>query len=184
MRTFIVVPEGLAVDRRGAYHASDHYQAALDLAMELSSSSDTIYLAPANRFGAHQEEDLFGRDYLQSMNCAAQVELVSPEIPRRGYLDTLDNAHVLKMDLMQKGRWPLGGVTLVCNRPHALRSLLMFRLCGYQVRELRTSRAGQRSGTRMVSRLWFYDVPTVQYFYEIFATVYGCCRLPFLNPQT
>jgi hypothetical protein len=183
MRTFIVVPEGLALDSRGAYHASDHYLAALDLVMEFSSPSDTIYLAPANRFGAHQAEDLFARDYLLSRHCPAQVEVISPEIPRRGYLDTLDNAHVLKMDLMRKGRWPLGSVTLVCNRPHRLRSRLMFRLCGYEVSEVRTSRAGERSGTRMVGRLWFYDIPVLQYFYELLATAYGCFRFPFLKDQ-
>jgi hypothetical protein len=184
MRTFIVVPEGLAIDRRGAYHASDHYLAALDLVMEFSSPSDTIYLAPANRFGAHQAEELFARDYLHKRHCPAQVEVLSPEIPRQGYLDTLDNAHVLKMDLIRKGRWPLGRVTLVCNRPHRLRSRLMFRFCGYEVSEVRTSRAGERSGTRMVGRLWFYDIPVLQYFYERFAMAYECCRVPFLNNQS
>ena len=183
MGTFIVVPEGLAVDNHGAYHASDHYLAALDLVREISGPLDTIYLAPANSFGAHQEEDLFARDYLRSRDCAAEVEVISHEIQRRGYLDTLDNADLLKQDLLRKGRWPLGPVTLVCNGPHRLRSSLMFRLCGYHVEVVRTSRAGQRSGNRMVGRLWFYEVPAVHYFYELFATAYGCLRFPFLKDQ-
>jgi hypothetical protein len=180
MRTFIVVPEGLAVDSQGVYHASDHYKAALDLVMELSGPPDTIYLAPANSFGAHQEEDLFARDYLRSGGCVAEVQVISHDIPRQGYLDTLDNARLLKKDLICKGRWPLGEVILICNRPHSVRSRIMFRHFGYNIKEVKTSRAVERSDNRMVSRLWFYEVPPVHYFYELFAITYGCIRLPFL----
>lgn len=183
MRNIIVVPEGLATDASGNYHISDHYRAALDLVMAISSPGDVIYLAPANAFGADREEDMFAMEYLRSRNCMASVEVISRDIVRKGYLDTLDNAVYLKKDLVRKGRWPLGPVALICNRPHRLRSRLMFRACGYDITEIHTSKASARSGNRMVERLWFYDLPWVQYFYELAATAYGCGRALFLKEQ-
>jgi uncharacterized SAM-binding protein YcdF (DUF218 family) len=181
MKQFIVVPEGLAVDAEGNFHPSDHYMAALELAMALAEPGDRIYLAPANSFGAHQEEDHFAQDYLKGRNCKAEIRLISDDIRRDQYLDTLDNAVYLRRDLKQKGEWPMLPVTLICNRPHKLRSSLMFRLCGYNVVETVTSTATQRTGRKMVERLWFYDVPVVQYFYELAATVYNGCRFIFLK---
>lgn len=172
----IVVPEGLAVDAGGVFHPSDHYMAALDLAMEIAGREGEIFLAPANDFGAHQPEDHFGADYLLEKGCLCRVECIGSSMQRAGYLDTLDNAKYLKRHLRETGRWPLGEVTLVCNRPHRLRSALMFGKFGFEVTETRVSKALQRTGHRMVKRLWFYDVPVVQYFYEMAATVYNVAR--------
>src|SRR6187200_1099552 len=107
MKTFIVVPEGLALDNEGRYFVSDHYAAALDLVLSKAEHTDRIFLAPANSFGAHQEEDYFGRDYLVSKQCPADILLIDRGIPRKLYLDTLDNASYLKKHLKQQGNWPL-----------------------------------------------------------------------------
>jgi hypothetical protein len=181
MRLFIVVPEGLALDEQGNYYPSDHYMAALDLVMSLAKTEDRIYLAPANSFGAHQEEDHFGYDYLRERYCRSDIRLIDHDIERERYLDTLDNAVYLRKDLKRRGEWPLGPVTLVCNGPHKMRSSLMFRLCGFEVMETVTSKAVKRTGRKMVERLWFYDVPLVQYIYELAATVYNSCRYIFLK---
>ena len=181
MKTFIVVPEGLAQDNEGRYFVSDHYAAALDLVLSIAELKDRIFLAPANSFGAHQEEDYFGRDYLLSKQCTSQMELIHRDIHRPKYLDTLDNASFLRRDLRQRGLWPVGPVILVCNRPHKLRSWLMFRICGYSIISVITSKATHRTGRKMVKRLWFYDLPYVQYFYEAAAIIYDCCRFIFLN---
>lgn len=176
VRKVVVVPEGLSIDQKGRFYASDYYMAALDLARELASDDGEIYLAPANDFGAHQPEDYFGRDYLMASGCKCRVECIGSSIQRKGYLDTLDNAKYLKQHLQETGQWPLGNITLVCNRPHQFRSELMFRKFGFSVVETRVSKVMQHSGRRMVRRLWFYDLPLVQYFYEIAATVFNLGR--------
>lgn len=176
VKRVVVVPEGLSVDQKGRYFASDYYVAALDLAQELAGDSGEIYLAPANNFGAHQPEDYFGRDYLLERGCRCKVECIDNGIQRVGYLDTLDNAKYLKRHLQDTNQWPLGKITLVCNRPHRFRSELMFRKFGFDVAETRVSSVTKHSGRRMVRRLWFYDLPIVQYFYEIAATVFNLGR--------
>lgn len=176
VKKVVVVPEGLSVDQQGRYFASDYYIAALDLAKELAGDEGEIYLAPANNFGAHQPEDYFGRDYLLERGCRCRVECIDSGIQRDGYLDTLDNAKYLKRHLQEKHQWPLGKITLVCNRPHRFRSALMFRKFGFDVAEIRVSAVTQHSGRRMVRRLWFYDLPIVQYFYEIAATMFNLGR--------
>jgi uncharacterized SAM-binding protein YcdF (DUF218 family) len=181
MKTFIVVPEGLAQDNEGRYFVSDHYAAALDLVLSIAELKDRIFLAPANSFGAHQEEDYFGRDYLVSKQCPAEIVLIERGIQRKVYLDTLDNASYLKKHLKLQGNWPLEPVTLICNKPHRLRSWLMFRLCGFSIASILTSVAVTRTGRTMVKRLWFYDLPYVQYFYEVAAIIYDCCRFIFLH---
>ena len=181
MRTFVVVPEGLALDDQGNYHVSDHYAAALDLVSAKAKAEDKIFLAPANSFGAHQEEDYFGRDYLLNSQCLAKLELINRDIQRKEYLDTLDNALYLRKYLQQQGNWPYGSMILVCNKPHKLRSWLMFSFCGYRIEKVWVSKAAHRTGRKMVKRLWFYDLPYVQYFYEAGAIVYDCFRLIFTN---
>ena len=106
MKTFVVVPEGLAQDDEGRYYVSDHYAAVLDLVLNTAVREDRILLAPANSFGAHQEEDYFGRDYLLSKQCKSQVELIDRDIHRPTYLDTLDNASFLRRDLKQRVSGP------------------------------------------------------------------------------
>ncbi len=176
VRKVVVVPEGLSTDREGRYYASDYYMAALDLARELAGNDGHIYLAPANNFGAHQPEDYFGRDYLFEAGCRCRVECVGSSMKRVGYLDTLDNAKYLKHHLQENGQWPVGDISLVCNRPHLFRSALMFRKFGFSIAETRVSTVKQRSGRRMVRRLWFYDLPVVQYFYEIAAMIFNLGR--------
>lgn len=176
VRRVVVVPEGLSTDQDGRFYASDYYTAALDLAKEIAGDDGEIFLAPANKFGAHQPEDYFGRDYLLEIGCRCKVECISSSIQRHGYLDTLDNAKYLKRHLQDLHRWPLGRITLVCNQPHRFRSVLMFRKFGFDVAETRVSKVTQHSGRRMVRRLWFYDLPIVQYFYEIAATMFNLGR--------
>jgi hypothetical protein len=176
VRKIVVVPEGLSTDQDGRYYASDYYMAALDLAKELAGDDGEIYLAPANTFGAHQPEDYFGRDYLLETGCSCRVECIGSSMKRVGYLDTLDNAKYLKHHLQETGQWPLGDISLVCNRPHLSRSALMFRKFGFSIAEVRVSTVMQHSGRRMVRRLWFYDLPMVQYFYEIAATMFNLGR--------
>jgi hypothetical protein len=176
MKTWILVPEGLATDVQGNFAVSDYYKAVLDLFVQLRKPGDRAFLAPANSFGAARPEDHFGFQYLKERQVTDGVEIIGDDIPRVGYLDTLDNALLVKRHLTETGRWPLGAVTLVCNRPHKLRSAIMFKLIGFSVDRVLTTRPAVASGKRMVRRLWFYDYPIVQYIYEFFAFLYGCFR--------
>jgi hypothetical protein len=178
-RCYVVIPEGLAVDGEGRYFASDYYMAALDIVIACCKPGDRVYLAPANNFGADQPEDYFGRHYLRERGCAGELVVIDGQIERRGYLDTLDNAVVLRRHLRQRGEWPLGEIILVCNRPHVARGWLMFRLCGYRIGEMKGSWPSVRTGRKMVKRLWFYDRPWVQPFYELLAIGYDCFRFLF-----
>jgi hypothetical protein len=176
VETYIVIPEGLSIDKEGRFYASDYYMATLDLVCRLCKEEDRVYLAPANTFGAHQPEDHFGSYYLRQHGCRADIGMIGDDIQRKGYLDTLDNAVYLKGYLQRIHQWPPGEVILVCNRPHAWRGYLVFRFCGYKIKKVAGSRPSVRSGRKMVRRLWFYDVPVIQYFYEIFAIVYNSMR--------
>lgn len=169
MRTFIVIPEGLATDSGGRFFVSDYYAAALDKVVLASNTNDQIFLAPANTFGAMYEEEYFGRDYLLEKQSKAEIELIDRDFQRGSYLDTLDNALYLRTHLIRKSKWPLEPVIIVCNKPHKLRVWIIFRLCGYKINKMIVSRPVSRSGRKMVKRLWFYDFIFVQYIYEVAA---------------
>jgi hypothetical protein len=175
-RCYVVIPEGLSTDGEGKFHVSDYYMAALDIVDGMSRDQDRIWLAPANDFGADSTEDHFGVAYLREKGCRGIIGVIDDGILRRGYLDTLDNATYLRKHLRLSGNWPLGMIILVCNRPHVWRGWLMFRLCGYRIGKVIGSRPALRTGRKMVKRLWFYDVPGVQYIYETIAIVYDSFR--------
>jgi len=179
MKTFIVIPEGLATDTEGYFFVSDYYAAALDLVNLECNEEDHIFLAPANSFGAKQEEEYFGRDYLIARKCNAEIELIDRDFQRDAYLDTLDNAMYLKAHLKKHGKWPLDPVILICNKPHKFRGWIMFKLCGYSINKVLVSRPVNRTGRLMVKRLWFYDVGFVQYFYETAAIVHNIIKFVY-----
>jgi len=179
MQTFIVIPEGLATDQAGQFYVSDFYAAALDLVLLKSVKGDHVYLAPANSFGAEYEEDYYGRDYLNAKGCVATIELIDRSIHRKKYLDTLDNAKYLKQHLILQNNWPLNPVLLVCNRPHRWRAWVMFVINGYKIRKVYLTKPEIRTSHKMVKRLWFYDVPVVQYSYEAVALVYNVIKFIF-----
>lgn len=180
MKTYIIVPEGLSTDSKGKYFASDFYIGVLDKLLEVCSPGDRVYLAPANNFGAHQPEDYFAYDYLIEKKCIIHPEVIDKAIMREDYLDTLDNAILLRKHLLMHDKWPLGPVTLICNKPHKWRSYLMFKFCGYNVQKVLTSRPSQKSERRMVRRLWFYDISLIQLIYEILAIFYNTLKF-FIN---
>jgi len=179
-KTFVVVPEGLAKNLEdNKFFISDFYKAALDYVLNNSTAIDHVYLAPANSFGAHQEEDYFGCDYLKENGCLATVILIDSNINRNGYLDTLDNAKFLKKHLLAQRLWPLPPIVLVCNKPHKWRSKLMFSWFGFQVEQIITTRPLKRTKLKMVKRLWFYDYWWAQYPYELAALVFNSIRYIF-----
>lgn len=177
MVAHVVVPEGMAyqtVQEVGQCLLSDYYEAVLARVIRAVPLNGQVFLAPGNRFTCAAYEELYAADYLQSRRPDLCV-ILPVDISDRIYLDTFDNAKLLRTWLQKEGRWPLEEVTLYCNAPHRIRSSVLFRLCGFNVKLV----VGCRPKVvcrKIVSRLWFYDYPIIQTFYEGTALLYNFGR--------
>ncbi len=173
----VVVSEGLAfewVNGHQQWGLSDYFEAVLNQVVQQVPDGQAVYLTPANAFGCAFTEEEYASQYLMQKRPDLKVYL-PVGVSDRLYLDTFDNARLLGQWLQQQGLWPLGSVMLYCNRPHGLRSWLLFSLCGYTVEQVVGTRPTQVSRT-MTPRLWFYDYPLVQWGYEVMGIIYGLTR--------
>lgn len=170
----VIVPEGLRQNRE---EVSSHYRANLEYALRIADETTTLFLAPGNTFSQSKREDLIAADFL---DCRADGKVYTcTDLERNpdGYLDTLDNALLLKKNLQNEGSWPLGPITLVSNSMHQLRSWACFRLVGFSVQTVISSTEDFREeGTDIVSRLWYYDYPAIYFIYEGLALHYDILR--------
>jgi len=182
-RVHVVVPEGLEADpdhpNRATDQPSSYYRAVLDSVASAVSGGDRVMLAPANSFGGPISEHQAGKRYLGS-RIPDGVQIECPEVRAGSYLDTLDNAVELRNHLEGIGWWPLGPCTLYCNSPHRVRAVLMFKLLGFNIRDVKTIR-GQRGSSSIVKRLWFYDYLLFHYLYEAAAVPYDLLRFVHLK---
>ncbi|NMG10420.1 hypothetical protein [Brasilonema sp. UFV-L1] len=177
MIAHIVVPEGLAIttDKESAQCLlSDYYEAVLTQVIHSVPLNGQVFLAPGNRFNYPASEEEYAAQYLQSKRPDLNVFVVSG-ISHRTYLDTFDNANILRIWLQNQGQWPLETVKLYCNAPHSLRSAVMFRLCGFPVQSVIKCRPKEVC-RKIVPRLWFYDYPIIQHLYEFTALIYDFGR--------
>lgn len=177
MVAHIVIPEGLVSEDNTpeeTYFLSDYFEAVLQKIIREVPETDPVYISPANAFGCAASEEEYAAQYLQKKRPELNVKYPI-NIRDRPYLDTFDNARLLRKWLEQENLWPLAEVILYCNAPHALRSKIMFELCDFEVKQVIPSRP-QKVKRKMVSRLWFYHYPVAQIVYELIALGYNFMR--------
>lgn len=175
----VVVPEGLGRGPEGGLVLSAHFQAVVDRVARRASAGDTVYMSPGNPFGGETPEHLLAAAALSAAR--PDLDVQAPDTSHLGrYLDTLDNARVLRIWLQDRGAWPLPPIRLYCCGPHASRSWLTFRLEGYVVARLEAVSAAARS-PRPVSRLFYMQMPLVHGLYEMGAIAYDLLRWGWLK---
>lgn len=175
MQPVIVVPDGLSAagrPLRAIPEPSFVYRAALDH-VRSSYAGAVVYLAPANRFGGSTTEQEAAARYLRARGVG---QIVCPDSPRDGYIDTRGNARVLREFLEQRGDWPLDPVVLVAAKRHARRAKLCFRKEGYRLRDIQSVAYQVPTNERLVSRLWYYRYPLCHEIYESLAYVRDALR--------
>jgi len=173
----IVVTEGLAyVEEQGTMKCclSDYFEAVLDRVIQTVPANELVFISPANHFGCKLSEEEYATEYLLTKRPDLKVYVPS-DVRDRAYLDTFDNARLLRTWLQKQGLWPLGDVILYCNAPHSFRSWLLFRLCGFNIQQVIGCRP-EKVYKKIVPRLWYYDYFTIQILYEILGTLYDFVR--------
>lgn len=177
MKTHIIVPEGLAAtdyQPEKIFYLSDYFEAVLQQVLKTASSTDLVIITPGNSFGYPHSEEEYASLYLQQRNPELNVITISK--PKNSpYLDTFDNARLLRQYLQQQKQIIIDPMILYCNSPHCFRSWMMFRLCGFQIQQVMGCRP-QQIQRPIVKRLWFYDYLPIQLLYECTAFVYDLCR--------
>ena len=168
------MPEGLAQPDGTGQGVSDHYAACLRQVAAVAARGEDVYLAPGNAFGQDRPEDEVAADVMRRLRPDLTIHRV--EADRRGYLDTLDNALWLRSWARRAGRWPLEPATLYCTRRHAVRAWLCFRVAGYRPHAVVGCGRGPRR-SRIVTRLGYYDRPSLHVVYELGAIVYTLLRV-------
>ncbi len=177
MTTHLIIPEGLAAHDstpEETFYLSDYFEAVLQQLLKTASTRDLILLAPGNPFGYPRSEEEYARQYLQQKRPDLKIHMVSG-LQDRPYLDTFDNARLLRTYLQQNESITTEHIILYCNLPHQFRSWAMFRLCGFNIKQVIGCHP-QNIQRQIVSRLWFYDYPSIQRLYECVAFVYDLGR--------
>ena len=173
----VVVPEGLAHKRDGKMQEcllSDHYEAVLERVIRDVPPNGEVFLAPGNPFGCEVSEEVFAADYLKNKRPDLKA-IVPSDVSHDKYLDTFDNAKILRSWLQNQGRWPFEEVVLYCNAPHRLRSAVLFRLCGFNV-QLVIGCCPETVHRKMAPRLWYYNYLPIHFLYEGMALVHNFGR--------
>ena len=94
-KNYIVVPDGLAAIGTGEAlpEPSFVYKWVLDWIIENIQDKDTVYLAPANKFGGDISEQAAAKNYLHRK---IRNKIISFESNQNRYISTFDNAILLK----------------------------------------------------------------------------------------
>lgn len=177
MVSHIVVTEGLVFreDYANCYFLSNYFEAVLQQVLKQVTVDEKVYISPGNSFDCPEPEEQCAAKYLLYYRPELQV-FIPENVKDRPYLDTFDNARLLRKWLEQQGKWPLEPVILYCNQPHALRSQLMFKLCGYNIQQVITSYPELANRT-MPLRLIYYHYFPANLLYEYIALLYDLIRV-------
>ncbi len=168
-RPLVVVPEGLAKDVRGKTlpEPSFVFRQVLDYTSTIATSDTVVYLAPANRFRGEVYEQEAGYAYLKARTNCAQIHCPVYRAP--DYVDTFGNALLLRRYLLDRKRWPLGPVELICANIHSYRARYCFARLGYRIARVHRVPYRVFPNERIVDRLWYYRVKPLHLVYEIVA---------------
>lgn len=175
----IVVPEGVAVTRTGDFVLSEHYISVIEAVANDVRPEEAIYLAPGNRFGGDTREDVMAASCLSHLTVGAVVTVPEEDLPRR-YLDTSDNAVLLRRWLAKRGTWPIGEVVVYCTAAHARRVRTCFERAGFVLASVvgaKSTVEPSRHEARIVRRLWYYRFPVLHRQYERLALLHARFRL-------
>ncbi len=177
MTTHIIIPEGLAASDNHpeeTFYLSDYFEAVLQAVLKAASPTDLIIITPGNYFSYPHSEEEYASLYLKQRKPELNIIIVS-KAKDNSYLDTFDNAYLLRQYLPQQKLIITDPIILYCNSPHSFRSWAMFRLCSFKIHKVIGCRP-QQIQRPIVSRLWFYDYLPIQFLYECAAFVYDLCR--------
>jgi hypothetical protein len=174
----IIVPDGLAANDKG--HPlpipSFVYRAVLDAAAQRKQAR--LLLAPANAFDTNTTEQEAGYYYLQDKNIKAEF---APTPAGSDYIDTCQNASLLRQWLEEKGEWPLPPVTLLVAFRHAARATFCFRANGFTLNIIAPVIYTIPDDEPIVGRLWYYRWPWVHEAYEFTALLFDILRYSTKN---
>ncbi|MGC9526346.1 MAG: YdcF family protein [Limnospira sp.] len=176
MADYMIVTEGLTATEspEAVENLSDYFEAVVRRVAADAETGDRVFVSPGNSFGHSKSEEDYAAEFLQKLRPDLQI-FVPANVRDRTYLDTFDNARVLRIGLQREKLWPLGDVILYCNQPHSRRSRAMFQFCGFRVERVVGCRP-ETVSREIAPRLWFYNYPPVQFLYESATLVYDSCR--------
>ena len=170
----VIVPDGLAYNpatRRPLPQVSFVYRAVLDW-VQRELPNRTLYLAPANHFGAGRYEQEAAADVLRDYDGTVVAA------PSRGqaYIDTRGNAAQLRHYLATQGQWPLPPIILVSAALHRSRAALCFAREGFNIAASVGVEYAIPDDAAIVPRLWYYRYPLCHRLYETAAWLRDFCR--------
>ena len=171
---FIVVPEGLSFIEDKTV-LSPAFRGSLNCLLGQLRPDDIVFLAPANKF----QSECFEQDYAAVFLKNVEVDLTvyTAKTMSSKYVDTLDNAHMLR-PLIVKNGFSEKSFTLVVNEIHARRAVTAFKSAGYAIsRVIRTRSDKFEHSEYLPCRLFYYRYKFLHVLYECFASVYQLVRI-------
>jgi hypothetical protein len=165
----VIVPDGLGFDpsaRRSLPEPSFVFRAVLEH-VAVRYRDRRILVAPGNRFRGSKTEQDVALAWLRAGGCC-DVETAVHDVG--SYIDTWDNASVLRDWLMKTGGWPLDACVLVAAFRHAPRAALCFRRNGFDLASVEAV-PYEISDAPIVPRLFYYRFPWLHCCYETVAMI-------------
>jgi hypothetical protein len=173
---YIVVPEGLRADGNNnpIPEPSFVFRQVLDYVLDIARDCDSIYLAPANNFGARKYEQDVAFDYLKQNGTKCNVCVFTPSTTK--YIDTRGNAYYLKLFLKEK----CNNISfqLISEKIHSFRAEYCFKKTGFKI--VKTHRVAYSVlSENIVNRIWHHKNKFIHFFYETCAFIRDVTILNF-----
>ena len=173
----VVVPDGLVADEmgRGTSRPSFVFRAVLDTVVK-RYPENLVLVAPANNFNGPISEEEAGRRYLLERGCRKVLAPTRRGSPSRNYIDTRDNAKLLREWLEELLLWPIGPCILVSASLHARRAAICFRAEDFEIVRIE-SVFYEQEREPIVPRLFYYRHPLLHKLYERLALIRDSVRV-------
>ena len=156
---YIIIPEGLALN---STEPSMLFKAILNELIKVLEPEDVIFIAPANNFKTDTSEQIAAKKFLQ--NFGVKNDIHAFEYETENYLNTRDNAIILKNYLVENNLWPLKDCKLWSYHIHSKRAALIFSYYEYKFESIEV-RPNTFKGS-IVNRLFYYNYPILHRLYE------------------
>ena len=184
-RFFVIVPDGLLIDKNKFASLSKNYISSLNLCFQNIKANDFVLLLPANSFECNTSEEELAKKYLLNLGLNKNTIFIGNKNYKK-YIDTAGNfISILKWGFNRVSDKKYfnfnkifidGNYSLICSHLHLDRSIICIKYLGLKVpKNIYSSFAFEDK--KIASRLFYYRFPLLRMIYEIFATIYTIIKL-------
>ena len=165
---YILVPDGISI-KNNNITPSPTFRGSLNYI--LKNNLNPVIICPANKFGFGFSEQFIAHKYLISNGYCGEIFFFENNVPY--YIDTFQNAYILKQKLINENCWNINSkCVLISNKLHVIRCLFIFKHFGFCiVNSIGTLKEKKKHGEKIPLRLTHYRNNLIHLVYEFISII-------------